>query len=233
MGEASTGYLYEPHAAGRIKEAFPDARILMILRNPVDMCFALWRHMRRLGKRGESLSFESALEKERSRMSDGRFRAACVESWHANFYYFQRGLYHHQVARYLETFGKDRVLVLLFESFTDRPLEACRSVFRFLSVAEDFTPSMRKHNVGVEFRHRGLQKALDEGRLIPGEPGAPKSSRFLQTIEGWLRILNLKPTPRMASDTRMRLMDAYAHDVELLGRLLERDLSTWLRGDAR
>lgn len=230
LGEASTGYLYEPEAASRIRERFPQARIVIILRNPVEMCFALWRHMKRLGKRGERLSFEAALAEENMRLSNPRFRAACIQSWHANFYYFNRALYYPQVRRYLDIFGSERLLVLLFESFKGNPMETCRTVFRFLQVEDSFNPDITRHNVGVEVRHRGLKRALDNPHPIFVQMSTLLPHEKIQRVKELLKRINIRPAPTMKRQTRLMLAEAFSSDIELLCRLLDKDLTAWLRG---
>ncbi len=231
VGEASTGYLYAEEAVSRIRGAVPDAKIIMILRNPVDMCFALWRHMGRIGRRGERLGFEDALERESSRMADPAFRAGCVKSWHGNFYYFHRALYFEQVKRYLDAFGRDRVQIHIFDAFKKDPLGTCRAVFTFLGVIEDFRPDITMHNVGAEVRHRGLQKAITSPPPSFEIITATLPSRFSGRLQAWLKAINTKPPPRMEPGTRRKLLEAYARDVESLGRLIGQDLSFWLKSE--
>lgn len=229
VGEASTGYLFAPEAVPQIKATFPNARIIMILRNPVDMCFALWRHMRRIGKRGEWLSFEAALEREASRMADPFFRAACLKSWHGNFYYFHRALYFEQVGRYLDAFGRERVQIHIFDEFKKDPIRICREAFGFLGVTKDFRPDIRMHNVGAEVRHRGLQKAITNPSPFTERITAFLPSKFYGNLKEWLRVVNRKPPPHMEPGTRRRLLEAYAPDVYSLGMLIGEDLGHWLK----
>lgn len=227
IGEASTGYLFEQETPGRIKGLIPGARIIIILRNPADMAFALWRHMRRLGKRGEKLSFEKALAAEPGRMADPAFRACQFESWHGNFYYFGRALYHGQVNRYIDAFGPDRVLVLIFEEFREDPLGMCRQVFGFLGVDTGFRPEASAKNVGREVRHRGLKKLLDEP--------TPSQARLAALLPEGLRAggrrllvrLNSKPVHPLDPVLKKELMDRFMPDVKMLEGLLGRDLSLW------
>jgi hypothetical protein len=229
VGEASTGYLYDPEAVERIKRILPQVRIIIILRSPVEMCFALWRHMRRLGKRGERLSFEAALNAEPKRMSDPQFRARCTESWHGNFYYFHRALYYAQVKRYLDAFGQALVQIHIFEDFKQDPLKTCRDVFSFLGVSKDFAPTISKYNVGAEVRHRGLQKALTHPSLFWQGLGSTIPEGFVTRIKEFLKRSNRKSPPQLEAKTRNRLVDAYTPDVEFLGRLIGKDLRFWLR----
>src|SRR5262249_28411890 len=99
IGEASTPYLYDPEAPQKIKALVPDAQILMILRNPAEAAFSLWRMNRNVLKAREQLSFPKALEAETTRRGDPRFRKGCRGWWHGNYYYFDRGCYYQQVKR--------------------------------------------------------------------------------------------------------------------------------------
>ena len=70
IGEASTSYLYRPEAPGRIHAMLPDAKLIVILRNPVDRAFSAYMHVVR-DKRETSKDFAEALSKEESRKAAG------------------------------------------------------------------------------------------------------------------------------------------------------------------
>ncbi|MFC1812830.1 sulfotransferase domain-containing protein, partial [Thermodesulfobacteriota bacterium] len=117
VGEASTSYLYDESAPKRIKEVLGAIKIIIVLRNPVDMAYSLYNHQVR--KEGETLeNFEAALEAEADRIRDPIFRKKCY-GWHANYYYYHRGLYYEQVKRYLDVFGNENVIIFLFEDLAD------------------------------------------------------------------------------------------------------------------
>src|SRR5262249_51187580 len=139
----------------------PDAQILMILRNPADAAFSLWRMNRNVLKAREQLSFPEALEAETTRRGDPRFRKGCRGWWHGNYYYFDRGCYYHQVKRYLEIFGPKQVLSLLFDDLKREPLKTCREVFTFLRVDPGFVPTLGVHNPNLESRSRILHYFLN------------------------------------------------------------------------
>ncbi len=227
VGEASTGYLYDPTTPARIKELVPDAKIIILLRNPADMAFTLWRHMRRLGKRGEHQTFKSALKAENARINDPGFKAKNQDSWHGNFYYYSRALYHQQVKRYYDTFGKNNVHVIIFEEFAGNSIEKCREVFRYLGVDESFVPSIDRFNVGREVRHRGLQKLISKPperiKALAGFLPGRVRSRIKETL---LRI-NAKKAPTFEPSIKDELLTSYRSDVEKLEKLLGRKLSIW------
>lgn len=65
-GEASTDYILYPHALRSISEILPNAKLILILRNPVDRAYSHYQHTVRIGR--ESLIFENAIEKESERI---------------------------------------------------------------------------------------------------------------------------------------------------------------------
>ena len=113
VGEASTSYLFDEAAPHIIRQKLGLIRTIIILRDPVAMSYSLYNHQVR--KEGEtSADFESALAAEDRRRQSAHFKKSCY-GWHANYYYYHRGLYFEQVKRYRDTFGKERVKILLFD----------------------------------------------------------------------------------------------------------------------
>ena len=107
-GDASTSYLYSRGAPRRIQALQPRARIMAILRNPIDRAYSFYWHNRR--DFHEPLSFEDALEAEPGRIEE---RAGFAS------HYVRSGMYHDQVRNYIDTFGRDRVRVWLTEDLKD------------------------------------------------------------------------------------------------------------------
>ncbi len=147
VGEASTPYLADRRAAQRIHAQMPHARIIILLRNPVDRAFSLYRWMRAAGFEPEA-TFEGALQREKERLAgDCRFIHRPDLNFN-DFLYFTSGLYHEQARRYLETFGPDAVRVMVFEEFSIATARLVRETFRFLGVDDSFSPKIEVHNRG-------------------------------------------------------------------------------------
>ena len=92
-GEASTNYLYSTTACSRIHESSAHARVLVILRDPVDRAYSEYWHFRRYGM--EALTFDACIAEDDARDPHRR--------------YIARGFYSHHVERYQRTFGADGV----------------------------------------------------------------------------------------------------------------------------
>jgi hypothetical protein len=178
--------------------------------------------MSRLGKRGEHLPFPKALEAEARRMADPEFRHQ-RESWHGNFYYFNRAQYLPQVQRYLEAFDRERVMIVLFEDMSRNPLETCRAAFAFLGVEPGFSLQLERYNVGREVRHRGMEKLLRRWA-----ERFPFSGALGRRLHESLRRLNARGAPTIDAALAKDLRHRYRPGLERLSALIGRDLSHWM-----
>ena len=149
-GESSPYYLFHPHAAARIAQLVPRAKLLVLLRNPVDRAYSHYQHQVRRGR--ETLSFEEAIEAEEERLSgelETMLEDELYNSFHyQHFSYLSRGVYVDQLARWSKFFGKDRMLVLKSEDFFDRPQDALKTVQGFLDLPERIPESPEPFNTG-------------------------------------------------------------------------------------
>jgi hypothetical protein len=137
-GEASPYYMYHPHAARRASEIVPEARIIALLRNPVDRAYSEYQHKVRTGR--EDLSFEKAVENEEERIRGQRERLLANERVVSpnlrNFSYLARGVYVDQLLEWERYFGRERMLVLSSEELFDAPMETLKRVMEFLELPE-------------------------------------------------------------------------------------------------
>ena len=136
VGEASPSYLFHPLAPERVARMLPNARLIALLRNPVDRAFSHYQHEVALGR--EQLSFEEALAREDERMEgevERMLRDAAYFS-HAwwNYTYAARGRYAEQLERWFEAFPREQVLVLLTDELAADTAGAYRRVLDFLGV---------------------------------------------------------------------------------------------------
>jgi hypothetical protein len=114
-GEATPYYLFDPPVAKRMAEIVPQARLIALLRNPIDRAFS---HYQMQVKRGtEPRTFEEAIEQQDSS-------------------YMSRGIYVDQLLRWFEFFGKEQMLILKSEDFFERPVETLKVVLTFLDLPD-------------------------------------------------------------------------------------------------
>lgn len=144
-GEASPSYLFHPAAAERIASRLPDARLIVLLRDPVDRAYSHWGHQVRAGR--EPLSFTDALDAEPERMRGGDPDEG--GSPYYGFSYLSRGLYADQLERLYGSFDRRQVMVLRAEDmFADFPRVVERTC-DWLGLRAPATWRLRRRNVGL------------------------------------------------------------------------------------
>jgi len=137
-GEASPYYLLHPLAPARARQMVPQARILAILRHPVDRAYSHYQH--ECAKGHESLSFTEAIaaESDRTATAWAAVAAGATEREAAlqTFSYLARGRYAEQLKRWLANFPRNQVHVLKAEDLFSMPRETMAAVFSFLGLPE-------------------------------------------------------------------------------------------------
>jgi hypothetical protein len=134
--EASPNYLFHPFAAVRAAETVPDAKLIVLLREPAARARSHYDHMVRLGF--ERRCFTRALESE-SRLV--REALACLErdedAWQPMYFrysYMSRGYYADQLERWLSSFPIENLLVIWSNDFFGSPYEALDTISNFLGI---------------------------------------------------------------------------------------------------
>ncbi|GGJ03578.1 hypothetical protein GCM10010885_11070 [Alicyclobacillus cellulosilyticus] len=140
VGESSVGYLFYPKSAERIARWADDPKFIVILRHPVDRAYSAYMHLIRDGR--ETLSFAEGWQAEPQRLKN---------DYQPLWMYRQGSTYFPSLQRYFEIFGKDRVMVILYDDFKRQPAKVLRQIFSFLGVREDvpIDTSMRFNVTGI------------------------------------------------------------------------------------
>ncbi|MDV2502786.1 MAG: sulfotransferase domain-containing protein [bacterium] len=232
VGEKSVLYLYSRHAASEIKEFQLSASIIIMLRNPVDMLYSLHGHRLHITGREDILDFETALEAEEDRKRGLRIPAGTSprEIWLVP--YRDRARYTQQVRRFLDTFGRENVHIIIFDDFVREPAGVYRETLRFLEVNPEFQPHFQQINANRRVRSRRLSN------FITNPPQLARS--FVQAVMPFSPIrkmlwslVNLNssyfPRPTLSPEIRKRLQVEFLPEVEQLSELLGRDLTHWCR----
>ena len=215
-GEASPSYLWAEPAAGRIKRASPDAKILIALRDPVERSHSYyWNRVRRgLERRG----FPAAVLEESARGFPSERPSYASHMRCAD-----------DVRRYFELFGSN-VRVVVFEELVSDVARGLAGIFAFLGV--DPTVATR---IDPE-RHNAF--ALPRGRLAAGLLGSNRTRLAARAVVPYKlrwsiesRLLERRAKPRIDPDTDRMLTEYFEPDVRRLSTLLGRRLP-WPRWSA-
>lgn len=221
LGEASVRYLVSVSAAAEIRAFSPDARIIIMLRDPVELMVALHAELAFSGVE-DIQDFATALDAEPDRRAGRRITAAANVA--EDLFYRSIVDFAPQVERYLGAFGRDRVLVLFLEDLRRDPAGTVASVYRFLGVDDRFQPVLAVTNPRKKVRS-GLVR-----RLVSQPPGIVRAvvrgltTRALRkTAYQRIQRLNARradvgPLP---VDLRARLEAQLAPDTARLEALLQ------------
>ena len=208
VGEASPFYLWDPDSPALIKEMVSEARVIIMLRDPVERAFS--HYLMEVGSGSETLSFYEALQAN-ARQSDG--------TWGVGRHYLEMGQYSEQVRRYLDNFGDSRVKVIFFEDFVEDAKAVVKETLWFLGVeGRAIIPAVKVHNAFAAPRGRWAKHLIFSSparrlarTLVPGP---------LRQL-AWRRLL-LKPgeKPEMSLEARGFLRSFYREDVSMLQDML-------------
>jgi hypothetical protein len=213
-GEYSTTYLDSADAPKRIHDFAPDAKLIMVVRDPAERASSNYRNDIMAGSVGASTPFQTGL--------------ADHPEW------VERGLYHKHLTRYLEYFDRSQILVLVYDDAVSDPEAYIKSIFAFLGVDDSFRPMhlLRKVNPGRQPRSVSLDLKLDSLAQFMRDKGLHRlvwlAKRF--GVTAFARRLNTEAgeAPNALPVDRAGLQSAYVDDIHALESLLGRDLSGWL-----
>jgi hypothetical protein len=231
-GEASVYYLYSRQAAARIKAAVPDARIIIMLRDPVAMMYSL--HSQRLFEGHEDLAdFADAIAAEPDRRAGRRIPKFGTPE--GILQYRDVARFAPQVERYFAAFGRDRVLVILHEELAADAAGVYARACAHLGLAPHPLADFAQVNPNKAVRSGAVRDAVRSNALRRIARALLPRERRVQ-LARWIKRLNTQYVPREAIDPALaaRLRAELAPDVEALARVLDRDLGAWIapRADA-
>ncbi|MBA3587009.1 MAG: sulfotransferase [Chloroflexi bacterium] len=224
VGEATVWYLYSDSAAQQIRSFSPDARIIIMLRRPVEMMYSL--HGLFLFTTWEDLTdFGEAIDAEADR-GQGR-RLPPNTWWQQALQYRWLADYAPHVERYLHLFGPERVKVIVYDDFRADTESVVRDTLGFLGLDPSISLRLGVVNRARTARSMRLQRLVFSppflellGRLPP---------RAFHVAWRSLMRLNLRHGPRPELDPRVdaTLTAELEPAVQRLEAVLGRPLPTW------
>ncbi len=228
VGERSNWYLYSKKAASEIRRFCPYAKIIIQIRNPVDMLYSLHCQFayRSSHKSEDIVDFEEALNAEEDRKKGLRIpkRVRSPEK----LFYSEIPMYTEQIKRYVDTFGWDQIHVIVFDDLVNNTSKVYKDVLRFLEVDYQFIPELGVHNLGGQIKIQIVRKFIINSWIR-------RVARIFLPNTIWRRAglalshWNTKPRPQMNKKVRKRLQKQFEPEVERLSKLLNRDLSHWCK----
>jgi len=220
-GEFCPPYLWDPQAPHHLKASCPRAKIIIILRNPVERSFSQCMHQKQRGVIPYSMSFEQALEQF----------PRLVE----------RSLYYEHVAKYYELFPAHQIFLTFFEDMMSAKEQTVQEVERFLGVSEFLPQNLHeKSNATGTPKYPALNRALTRTRLfllkynmkpLLSVSRATGLSRRIEHLRNNSKTSEVKPET-VSSLQKARITAQYfREDIRTLENFLNSDLSHWYTYD--
>lgn len=196
-GEATPWYLHDPVAVDQMAQTVPDARIVVILRDPVERTYSHYWMARNRGR--AEMPFEEFAELSRVR---------------------DVGCYAHHLDYLTDRFARDKVLVVFQEELKQNPGDLFATVCRFLGVDDTFVPPRMGETINpyVEFRSLALRKWA---KTLPSTMAVPRR------VLGRLNTKKGGSYPPMSPDSREQLTRYFEGPNAELAAWLDRDLPGW------
>lgn len=207
IGEASPMYLITPKAPERIEQYLPDAKLIAILRNPIDRAYSA-HCLRWLYGGQERAPFGQAVR---------------------DIYW---GFYYTHLKGYYAVFDRAQIRIHLYEEFRANPVGVLRDIFRFLDVSETFVPDFSvQYNVGGAPKNsfwRAFLLGIGPVQSV-FKPLVPAAMRpeAVEVLNRLRRRAFVEPPP-LEAGTRAELAQIYREDILKVQDLVQRDLSCWL-----
>lgn len=223
LGESSPGYLASESAPGEIHAFNPEARIVIMLRPPVDLVISLHQHNVAVGD--EDLPLAEALEAEEDRARGRRLPRTC-EAPVALRYRHVADLGSH-LRRWLERFGHDAVHVIVRDDLVADPADVYRRLVAWLGVDAGFVPDLEVRNASWSPRSPRLERLARRPPPVLRAVGrrlGPPAVIARRLVRRW----NTRPGRQVVpAELRRSLARELAGVVDDLSDVLGRDLSHW------
>jgi Sulfotransferase family len=209
--ESTPFYLYLPGARRRIAEELPDAKLIVIVRDPIDRAYSNWMHLWVDGLEPHS-DFVAAWHAEDSRVAAG---------WAPFWHYRRLGRYGEQLADLVGRVARERLLVLRYWQLVSHPDVTLNRVARFLGIAEDQVTSIPADNarpfVEPGLRASVLGRVIRAGALA-GTYAPPQVWREVsKPLVNLLQHGGPKQRPKLGTEQRKALLGDCMDDIALAG----------------
>ncbi|WP_379923353.1 sulfotransferase family protein [Erythrobacter sp. R86502] len=210
-GEKTADYLAKTEAAERIRTAYPDAKLVVQLRNPIDRAYSDYKMLLRRGTiSGPPEDYLRSMDNPQPR-------------------FLHDGLYAQHLRRWLNLFPRESILIFTFDDVRSQPQQTLEAVYNHIGARKQIDSEVlsRKFNDSGE-KHLPLRVRKLLKPLKPIVRPFRNSAIFQRTHAQLAAEIKYPP---LADETRKSLANFYFQDIEDLSKMLGRDLTYWIRPD--
>jgi hypothetical protein len=221
-GESTPFYLYNRDAQRRIKALVPDAKLIVVLRDPVERAHSNWTHLWSAGLDPEG-DFLKACAREEERAAAG---------WADFWRYTALGKYGEQLRDLFTVFDRSHVLVFRYKDMLEEPASTLDRVCSFLRVPTGVLSELPRENVTAHPRPGVRHAVVSVARrasaavtnFLPGQLGAGMTDRLEHLLQQ-----DAAPRRPLTWQEREALLPQFEADIGLLEAVTGEDFSDWLR----
>ena len=218
VADASPSYLWDKLAANRICKDFPEAKVIMILRNPIQRAFSHFLMDLKDGNQSET-NFKQAI------LNDVKIEP---KIWGKAHLYIDIGQYYNQVKTYFDTFGKSQVKVIIYEDFIKDTANHLKEICQFLNIDANYIDNIdynKVHNPYVVPKSK-LSKLLLKYKNKVGllKVILPNPIKVYLNEKVFFKQ-EKKPTLQL--EDKEYLQGIFLEDINKLEQLLNKDLQQW------
>jgi hypothetical protein len=224
----NVNYIFFENALERIKQYNPNAKFVLVLRNPIHRAMSAYHFAVRRGM--EKADILEAFRNEEQILEHGTYQEL------SDLTYKAHGLYFKQIQVFEKYFKKDQLCIVLFEDLKANPQNVLKNIFNFLGVDDTFKPQLNYLNETGEPRNKfvnGLIYKESKFKKVLMENVFNKIVSFdtkvkMKLLIGKLMTKNKKGTKQeIPEELKADLTQYYKSDIENLEKYLEIDLSNW------
>ena len=215
FGEGSVSYLFYPNVAQDIKAYNPIAKIIIMLRNPIDRAFSHYLMDYRLGLVSDS--FEDIIHKKSKHKNAHLFYQQ----------YIKVGEYATQLKRYFDIFDKENILLVDYEDFKSDVTGTVNSVYSFLNVSTEFSADVNKQYNTFTMPKDKLIRFLYSFVVIRNTLSFIFPKNIMKAVR--LILFSKDKKPKLLEETKTQLKHYFSNDVRLLDSIIDKDYSKWIK----
>jgi|GEM_PF-3195001 len=217
-GDFSPSYLYSPIAPENIKRLFPSSPIVIILRNPMERAISNMIHNVRLGREPQ-FDLDTLVNSEKVRLLKN-----------SSYHYMSKSEYYSQVKRYIDTFGRNQLLILRYEDMKHNTEEFLRTFSNFVGLQENKHFELTSRNTGHVGKNQLVQSILRTYSKLIGF-----NSRFNTWIPNSVKkVLKSKMMKNPELPSKTWILEGnkkyFKNDIQKLEELLNMSFSNWYEG---
>jgi Sulfotransferase family len=220
-GESTPLYLYDRAAMRRIRQTLPGARLIVVVRDPVERAHSNWTHLWSAGLEPVGDFIRACGDEER------RIAAGWASFWH----YTGLGRYGEQLECLFTLFPREQVLVLRYRMMVDEPAQTLDRICAFLGVEPGMLAEIPRQNVTSHpeptLAHRAVALAQRAGSAVGSVIPGLTAATLTGPLERFLQRHSRERQP-LSWEQRQELIPRFEPDIKLLENVLGESFRDWI-----